>query len=586
MSTFAIGEKDFTLDGEPFQIISGAIHYFRVHPDSWRDRIRKAKLMGLNTIETYVAWNFHAPTEDQFLLDGNRDLGRFLDIIAQEGLYAIVRPGPYICAEWDNGGLPAWLTAKPGIVIRTNEPIYFSAVERFLHHLGPVLQPRQINNGGPIILFQIENEYGAYGNDKDYLKHLVQVYQDLGFVVPFTTVDQPEDEMLQNGSLPELHMTGSFGSRSLERLETLRKHQKTGPLMCSEFWIGWFDHWGAHHHTATIAEAAQSLDELLSSGASVNFYMFHGGTNYGFTNGANDKGVYQPLVTSYDYDAPLAEDGYPTDKYWAFRDVIAKYAPVPTERPEERVDSPVFTTELSSRADWLSLPGVAERASAITGAPAASYEALNHDGPFVLYEHEVNVSGPASLVVNEIRDLAQVFLDDVHVGTLFRDHHDRFVTLPTDAQGTLRILVEDQGRVNYGPRLGESKGLGTVHLNGHELTSWSSTPYQLDGHTELDFTPITDNTVSQTGPVFLAGQFELESPVNLFIDTTHWGKGNVWVNGFNLGRYWARGPQHTLFVPKELLSAGTNSITVFEVNGVENTSVNFVAKADLGHTDF
>ncbi len=587
MSRFAIGEEHFTLDGAPIQILSGAIHYFRVHPDSWRDRIRKAKLMGLNTIETYVAWNFHAPTEDQFLLEGDRDLGRFLDIIAEEGLHAIVRPGPYICAEWDNGGLPAWLTAKKDIVIRTNDPIYFSAVERFLHQLGPVLEPRQIDNGGPIILFQVENEYGAYGNDKDYLRHLVEVYQELGFTVPFTTVDQPQDAMLIDGSIDGVHMTGSFGSRAPERLATLRKHQKTGPLMCSEFWIGWFDHWGAPHHTTGVADAAQALDDMLSVGASVNFYMFHGGTNYGFFAGANDKGIYEPKVTSYDYDAPLAEDGFPTDKYWAFRDIIAKYAPVPDERPAERTASPEFTARLSERADWRELGrGGQGQASGISGAPAASFEALNHDGPFIAYTHDIVVTGPGTLVIDEIRDVAQVFLNDQPVGVAYRDHHDRVIVLPDNAQGELKILVEDQGRVNYGPRLGEPKGLGKIALNGSPLEAWTSTPYDLEARGSLAYEPIENAAAPVNGPVFLRGEFDVVDPTNLFIDTDAWGKGNVWVNGFNLGRYWVRGPQHTLFVPKELLRAGVNAIEVFELHGLESPTITFVAGAKLGHELF
>ena len=584
MSTFAIGEADFLLDGAPFQILSGAIHYFRVHPDSWRDRIHKAKLMGLNTIETIVPWNFHAPSEDQFLSDGPHDLGRFLDIVAQEGMYAIVRPGPYTCGEWDNGGFPSWLTAKQGIVVRSTEPIFMSAVARYFGQLAPILAPRQLVHGGPIILFQVENEYGAYGSDKDYLRQLVQIYSDLGFVVPYITVDQPEDEMLENGSLPGLHMTASFGSRAPERLATLRKHQKTGPLMCSEYWIGWFDHWGAHHHTTGHDEAVKTLEDLLALGASVNFYMFHGGTNFGFTNGANDKGVFQPYVTSYDYDAPLAEDGYPTDKYWAFRDVIAKYAPVPAQRPAQRTAAPEFTAELTGQANWRDLP--CDLREAITQAPAASYEQLNHDGPFILYEHEVQVSGPASFLVQEVRDSAQVFLNDTHIGSLYRDHQDRFIALPDNARGTLRILLEDQGRVNYGPRLGELKGLGTCFLNGQELHDWVSVPYRLESRDGLVFETITNRDSSIGGPVFLAGEFHLDQPENLFLDTTNWGKGNVWVNGFNLGRYWARGPQHTLFVPKELLTGGINSIEVFELHGVGRPTITFVAQADLGHTDF
>ncbi|MBO4207001.1 glycoside hydrolase family 35 protein, partial [Micromonospora echinofusca] len=329
MTTFDIGETDFLLDGRPFRVLSGAIHYFRVHPQLWRDRIRKARQMGLNTVETYIAWNAHSPQRGVFHTDGGLDLGRFLDTVAEEGMYAFVRPGPYICAEWDNGGLPAWLFRDAATGIRRHEPQYLDAIAEYYGQLGPILAPRQVDSGGPVILVQVENEYGAYGADRDYLQALTDLTRKAGITVPLTTVDQPVDHMLRNGSLPGLHKTASFGSRSVERLATLRAHQPTGPLMCAEFWDGWFDHWGEHHHTTPVAEAAADLDALLSTGASVNIYMFHGGTNFGFTNGANDKGTYQPIVTSYDYDAPLDEAGDPTAKYWAFREVIARHTEVP-----------------------------------------------------------------------------------------------------------------------------------------------------------------------------------------------------------------------------------------------------------------
>jgi beta-galactosidase len=327
LSTFAIGDHDFLLDGEPFRILSGAIHYFRVHPDLWADRIHKARLMGLNTIETYVPWNEHSPAPGTFRTDGGLDLGRFLDLVAAEGMQAIVRPGPYICAEWDNGGLPAWLFTDPTVGVRSSEAGYLAAVDSFMDSLLPIVVERQITRGGPVILFQIENEYGAYGADKAYLQHLVDIAKRAGVEVPLFTCDQPFGTMIEDGSLPELHKTGTFGSRAAERLAFLRERQPSGPLMCAEFWNGWFDNWGTHHHTTDAAASAAELDALLAAGASVNIYMFHGGTNFGFTNGANDKGIYEPTITSYDYDAPLSEDGFPTDKYFAFRDVIAKHFP-------------------------------------------------------------------------------------------------------------------------------------------------------------------------------------------------------------------------------------------------------------------
>jgi beta-galactosidase len=463
-ANFAIGTNDFLLDGAPFRILSGAIHYFRVHPDHWADRIHKARLMGLNTIETYVAWNEHSPRRGEFATTGRLDLARFLDLIAAEGMYAIVRPGPFICAEWDNGGLPAWLFRDPSVGVRRNEPAYVAAVTEYFDSLLPIVRPRQIGHGGPVILVQIENEYGAYGCDKDYLRTLVRLTRAAGITVPLTTIDQPTDQMLDDGGLPELHKTGSFGSRSTERLETLRRHQATGPLMCAEFWDGWFDHWGAPHHTASVADCARELDELLATGASVNLYMFHGGTNFGFTNGANDKGVFQPTVTSYDYDAPLSEDGETTAKYAAFREVISRYAPVPAERPVPATPAPTFEVPLDRHVSLWEAADVLGDWQASHGLP--TMDEREHFRGFALYRTTVGPSTDRVLSFAEVRDRAQVFLDQAPVGVLQRDHHHRSIALPI-GPGRLDLLVEDQGRVNYGQRIGEDKGLiGPARLGG------------------------------------------------------------------------------------------------------------------------
>ena len=589
MPTFTIGEQDFMLDGQPHRILSGALHYFRVHPDQWADRIRKARQMGLNTIETYIPWNTHAPSPEVFDTSGGLDLGRFLDLIAAEGMHAIVRPGPYICAEWDNGGLPAWLFDRGAAAIRADDPVYMAALTEYLEQLAPILVPRQIDAGGPIILIQIENEYGAYGADRFYLEKLVKVNREMGLTVPFTTVDQPQDDMLANGSLPELHKTGSFGSRSAERLETLRRHQPTGPLMCSEFWVGWFDHWGAHHHTTTVEQSANDLEVLLELGASVNIYMFHGGTNFGFTNGANDKGVYQPIVTSYDYDAPLDEAGNPTPKYWAFREVISKY----TTLDDDDVPAPAQLGSSFSVPLTQSLPlwDCLDRLGKWTSHEGIrSHDELGHYSGFTLYRREIEVSGPAVLEFDEVRDRAQVFLDRVPVGILSRDHHESSLALPHDAVGTLEILVEDQGRVNYGPRLGESKGLiGNAWINGETLWNWDILPLELD-----DAVPVSAVLEEQpslpdvpvSGPVFVHGTFDLPGGGDTFLSTMGWTKGVVWINGFCLGRYWSRGPQATLYVPGPLLRKYGNTITVLELQAASHSSVSFVASHDLGHTEF
>ena len=361
MTVFEIGEENFLVDGRPFRILSGAIHYFRVHEDLWTDRIRKAREMGLNTIETYVAWNAHEPRRGEWDQTGRNDLGRFLDCVAAEGMHAIVRPGPYICAEWTNGGLPVWLTGDDSIRLRSSEPGYLAAVTGFLERVYDIVEPRQVSHGGPVILVQIENEYGAYGADKVYLEELVRLTRAAASSVPLVTVDQPFPQMLRDGSLPGVHLTGSFGSRAAERLATLREHQPTGPLMTMEFWDGWFDWWGGHHHTTDPQVAAAELETLLAAGASVNFYMFHGGTNFGLTNGANDKGRYAPITTSYDYDAPLDEAGNPTAKYYAFRDVISRYAPVPDSPRVAATPAPEFDVDLVSAGDWIADASAGDR---------------------------------------------------------------------------------------------------------------------------------------------------------------------------------------------------------------------------------
>ncbi|BDZ39497.1 glycoside hydrolase family 35 protein [Microbacterium suwonense] len=571
-SRFRIGQDDFLLDGQPHRILSGAVHYFRVHPEQWADRIRKARLMGLNTIETYVAWNAHEPRRGEWDATGWNDLGAFLDLIAAEGMHAIVRPGPYICAEWHNGGLPVWLTGSEGIGLRRSEPQYLDAVSDYLRRVYEIVEPRQIDRGGPVVLVQIENEYGAYGADKTYLRHLVSVTRDAGIEVPLTTIDQPTDRMLSDGSLPELHKTGSFGSRAGERLQTLRRHQPTGPLMCAEFWDGWFDWWGTVHHTTAPADSAAELDALLAAGASVNFYMFHGGTNYGLTNGANDKGRYLPIVTSYDYDAPLDEAGDPTEKFFAFRDVIAKYASVPKETVQASADAPTFEVALAPVA--VPLPGPDETRY----SEPPTFDGIGHLGALVAYEVDLGGRG-GTLRFGEIRDQAWISVDGKRVGTLSRTRQERALRIPSGSR--LRVFVEEQGRVNYDQRLGEPKGLiGAVTLDDVVLTGWSAAPVDLhELAAAAALAPVGDALDS---PIVLYGTFELAVPGDLFLDSSSWGKGFALVNGFLLGRYWRSGPQRTLYVPAPVLRSGINELAVVELETGVDTIARFLPRPSLG----
>ncbi|GGV85387.1 beta-galactosidase [Streptomyces gelaticus] len=577
MPRLEIAEHGFRLDDHPFRIISGGLHYFRIHPEQWADRLHKARLLGLNTVETYVPWNLHAPRPGEFRLDGGLDLPRFLDLAAAEGLHVLLRPGPYICAEWEGGGLPSWLLAEDGIELRSRDPRFLAAVDGYLAALLPPLKPYLSSAGGPVIAVQLENEYGAYGDDSGYLTDLAGLLRAHGVDVPLFTCDQPAD--LARGGLDGVLRTVNFGSRVEAGLDQLRRIQPTGPLMCSEFWIGWFDRWGGVHTTRDAADAAADLDRLLAAGASVNIYMFHGGTNFGFTNGANDKGTYRPTATSYDYDALLDEAGDPTPKYEAFRQVIARHALVPDEpRPAPGPKLAPTLVELDHCAglfDQAHLFGRAVRAD-----HPLTMEQLGQPFGFVLYETDLPTAGPAVLRVGEVRDRAQVFVDGQPVGVLERENHEHALAFVSPRSGArLAVLVENQGRVNYGPGIHDRKGLlGQVTVNGAELVDWNSSPLPLDSLDALTLTP----AAPLVGPAFHRGFFELGRPADGYLALDGWTKGHAWINGFPLGRYWSRGPQTTLYVPAPALRPGRNEITVLELHATASRTVELRDRPDLG----
>ncbi|MDX3354526.1 beta-galactosidase [Streptomyces sp. ME01-24h] len=581
MPVLRIEGNEFRLGDEPFRIISGGLHYFRVHPAQWRDRLRKARLLGLNTIDTYVPWNLHQPRPDAFRVDDGLDLPAFLELAQEEGLHVLLRPGPYICAEWEGGGLPSWLLATPDIRLRTSDPRYLAAVDDYLDRLLPLVVPYLATNGGPVLAVQVENEYGAYGLDPSYLTHLQDALVRGGVDVPLFTCDQPAD--LARGSLPGVLSTVNFGSRPAQGLAALREHQAVGPLMCTEFWNGWFDRWGGVHVVRDAASAAADLDELLSAGASVNLYMFHGGTNFGFTNGANDKHTYRPTITSYDYDAPLDEAGDITPKYLAFRDVLARHTTVPDEplpEPSGKLDLP--GVPLTGSAPLLG--SAARLGEAVAGPRPLTMEELGQDFGFVLYETALREPGPTLLHFAGIADRAQVFLDGAAVGVLERELHESAlaVTVP-EGGATLAVLVENQGRVNYGQGIHDRKGLtGTVTAGGTELTGWTSRPLPLDDLSGLTFTTGGPQPV---GPTFHRGEFEVDQPADTYLDLTGWTKGNAWVNGFPLGRYWSRGPQRSLYVPGPVLRPGTNEVVVLELHAASRATVDLRDTPDLGPTE-
>ncbi|WP_320779607.1 beta-galactosidase family protein [Streptomyces sp. CRN 30] len=573
----------FLLDGAPFRIVSGALHYFRVHPEQWADRLRKARLMGLNTVETYVPWNLHQPDPEGPLdLDGILDLPRFLRLAGEEGLRVLLRPGPYICAEWDGGGLPAWLTADRDIRPRSADPGFTGAVDRYLDLLLPPLLPHLAASGGPVIAVQVENEYGAYGDDTAYLKHLAEGLRARGVEELLFTCDQADPAHLAAGSLPGVLATGTFGSRIEESLGRLRAHQKQGPLMCAEFWIGWFDHWGGPHHVRDAADAAADLDRLLSAGASVNLYMFHGGTNFGLTNGANHHHAYAPTVTSYDYDAPLTEWGDPGPKYHAFREVIARHTTVPDEpvpAPAPKLALPEVV--LDRRAPLL--PYAVGAAAGVRDDEPLPAHALGQAAGLILYRTALPAAGDGLLrFTGGVGDRAQVFVDGAPAGVLERERGDETLAVRVPRPGArLDVLVENLGGVNYGPHIGDPKGLlGPVSLDGAELRGWDCHAVPRGVPEAAAFAPA--ESASAAVPAYHHGTFEVAEPADTFLALPGWTKGQAWVNGFALGRYWNRGPQHTLYVPAPVLRPGSNDLVVLELHGTPAARARFTDVPDLG----
>jgi beta-galactosidase len=559
------------------------MHYFRVHPGQWADRLRKARLMGLNTVETYIPWNLHQPDPDgPLVLDGILDLPRYLGLAKKEGLRVLLRPGPYICAEWDGGGLPAWLTADPDIRLRSSDPRFTGAIDRYLALLLPPLLPHMAGNGGAVIAVQVENEYGAYGDDTDYLKHLYEGLRSRGVEELLFTCDQADPAHLAAGGLPGTLATGTFGSRIEQSLATLRTHQPEGPLMCAEFWIGWFDHWGEPHHTRSAGDAAADLDRLLSAGASVNIYMFHGGTNFGLTNGANHDHAYAPVVTSYDYDAPLSEHGDPGPKYHAFREVIARHAPVPDEpAPAPAPKLRPFSVELDERAPFL--PYALRTSEPVRTEEPLTMDELGQATGHVLYRTTVPGAGDGLLhFAGGVGDRAQVFLDGAPVGVLERERHDQTLPVRIPRPGAeLDVLVENLGGVNYGPRIGAPKGLlGPVTFDRAPLHGWDCHRLPLAGLPAEDFVP--SDRADDHVPAFHRGTFEVTDPADTFLALPGWTKGHAWVNGFHLGRYWNRGPQRTLYVPAPVLKAGRNDLILLELHATTARRAEFTDAPDLG----
>ncbi|MEU1310113.1 glycoside hydrolase family 35 protein [Streptomyces cinnamoneus] len=584
MPEFRVGDDDFELDGRPVRLLSGALHYFRVHEGLWGHRLGMLRAMGLNCVETYVPWNWHEPRPGRLRDVGA--LGRFLDAAQAAGLYAIVRPGPYICAEWENGGLPWWLTGALGRRVRTRDERFVRAACGWLEVVAREVVGRQVGRGGPVVLLQVENEYGSYGSDGVYLRHLVERWKALGVSVPLVTSDGPEEHMLSGGSVPGLTATVNFGSGARGAFEVLRRFRPRGPLMCMEFWCGWFTHWGGEEAGRSAEDAAGALREVLECGASVNVYMAHGGTNFGGWAGANrtgedHRGALRPVVTSYDYDAPVDEYGRPTEKFWALREVLAGFrdeeGPLPALPPAPAVLGAPVGVRVGAwvpLTDVVDLLGEAEAEAAVP----PSFEELGVERGLVRYRFVVpGPRGARPLTVAGLRDVAVVWVDGERAAVL--DGGDGECVLVGEVAGpaVVEVWVESLGRVNYGPRLGEAKGItgGLLHERQyvHGVRARGLRLEALEEPGALAGLPWRVWEGREGAPGLYRGSFRVAGAGDASLELPGWVRGHVWVNGFCAGRYRALGPQRSLYVPGPVLREGENELLVLECEAAGEAEV-------------
>ena len=557
-----IDKGRFVLDGKPFRIISGEMHYARVPREYWRDRFKMAKAMGLNTITTYVFWNAHEATPGHYDFSGQNDVAEFIREAKEEGLYVILRPGPYVCSEWEYGGMPSWLLKDSGVKVRSTDPKFMEPAQRWLHRLGKELAPLQVSHGGNIIAVQVENEYGSFGTDTSYMEQIRKGIVDGGFDKSLLTTS---DSAEQPGSLPGVVQVINFGvGHAKPKFEKLHTWQPGGPYMVGEYWIGWFDHWGAPHHVAPAKKVADELSWMLKQGYSVNFYMFHGGTSFGWMNGANwDDNSYQPDVTSYDYDSPLDESGRPTPKYLAARKVIADETgatlpPIPATPPTQAIDG-IRLGESASL--WDSLP------TPVSSADPKTMESLDQAYGDILYRKRVDADTSGELRIDDLHDYAQVYVNGKRIGTLDRRLKQDRLKVALHKGDTLDILVQNDGRINFGEKmLNERKGiLGGVSLNGQSLKNWQNYSLPFTDSASLHYTA----TACKHAPCFYRATFDApvsgSAAADTFLDTKGLGKGFVWLNGHALGRTWSIGPQRTLYVPGVWLKASGNELVVLDL---------------------
>ncbi|MFC4138583.1 MULTISPECIES: beta-galactosidase family protein [unclassified Microbacterium] len=558
-------------DGQSHRILSGAVHYFRIHPDQWEDRLRRLAAMGANTVDTYVAWNFHERVEGSYDFEGWRDVARFIRIAGDVGLDVFVRPSPYICAEWSNGGIPFWLSGRVR-ALRTSDAGFLAAVDAWYDALIPQLEPLQAAHGGPIRLIQVENEYGSFGSDAAYLEHLRDGLRSRGVVEMLTTADGTLPDMVRNGSVDGAMGTFTFGT-GVQDAVALRRDDHH--LMCSELWGGWFDHWGEQHHVRSAESMIGTVQELLDEGGSVSIYMAHGGTNFGLWAGANHDGIIQPTITSYDSDAPIGEDGTVNDKFHALRAAFAPFhsAPLPPV-PDAPKRQPAASAELTPGASLLDV--VRAQPVVATAPMPLSFEELGAEDGIVAYEASVTYPADATLRVLDLHDRATVFLDGERLGTIEHDGSQELALPVEGGSAVLTIVVESLGRINYGAHTGQHKGiLGGVLIGRRYAHGW-------EHRIVPQSAPVVDGAAGVDGVA--TATLDVAEPADAWLAFPGGAKGMVWLNGFLLGKYWERGPQVTLYAPGPLWREGRNEIVVLDTDRLGST-VEIREQPDFGASE-
>jgi len=560
---FAVEGDQFTLDGQPLQILAGELHYPRIARADWRDRLKKLKSLGLNTLSAYVFWNAHEKAPGQFEFSGNLDISAWLKMAQEEGLHVLLRAGPYVCAEWDGGGFPAWLFPDESVKARTSDPAFMDPAGRWLKRLGAEIGHLEIDKGGPILMTQVENEYGSFGDDHAYMAAVRDQVRAAGFDGQLYTVDGAA--VIEKGALPDLVNGINFGTfdKAENEFRRFAQYKPKGPRICTELWGGWFDHFGEMHSSVPIPPLVESLKWMLDNRVSISFYVAHGGTSFGFDAGANfdrKSQTYQPDISSYDYDAIFDEAGRPTPKFEAALALFKAY--LPAERfaalpqPQKAIGIPRFAfTQSASLTPLLGKP--------VSAPKVRTLESLGQAHGLMLYRHRFAAAAKGTLRIGEVRDYAVVAVGGRRVGALDRRLKANDIAITAKAGDWLEILVDTMGHINYGERIGkDQKGLiGPVTLNGRTLDGWSHQGLPLDDLKGLDF-----GAGAPDGPAFYRGTFELTETGYTFLDMRGWGKGYAWVNGHNLGRHWSVGPQRALFVPESFLKSGINEVVVFDLH--------------------